>query len=381
VRLDDAALPRTLKLEGAMAHPGSALLRDGDGREVLGLRALSDAGDSRAAAGSVWNPAWRELMQSIDHGLPGRVNQLVDVSQDKTHYVVYSSPEARPGEFYLGDRQSGRLDFLASTYPALSNAASPARHDERIAAHDGRRIEVSITRPTRLRDGEAAPMVVIPEPGGGIRNRYDFDHWAAFLADRGYAVLQLRPGASTSGLQRSGTQTQDDLADALQWAQKQGGVDAKRVCIVGAGDGGHAALMGLVKSPDRYRCGVSIAAATDLSGFLLEQSSYRGGLVAAERMVGLPASDRERLRALSPALQAASIRAPVLLVHGTEDRLMPFDQGQEMADALRKADKPYRFIEQEGGDHGLDDYPRRLQFFTELERFLDENLKAAVAPQ
>jgi dipeptidyl aminopeptidase/acylaminoacyl peptidase len=98
-------------------------------------------------------------------------------------------------------------------------------------------------------------------------------------------------------------------------------------------------------------------------------------------MVGLPASDGERLRALSPALQAASIHAPVLLVHGTEDRLMPFDQGREMADALRKADKPYRFIEQEGGGHALDDYPRRLQFFTELERFLADNLKAAPSPE
>ena len=111
-----------------------------------------------------------------------------------------------------------------------------------------------------------------------------------------------------------------------------------------------------------------------LPDLILTESDYVGGREAAEAMIGRFWGDREQLRATSPALQAARIRAPVLLVHGTLDRSVPVAQSQQMADALRSAGKTVRYVELDGGDHHLSRQAHRLTFFQEMEAFLDQHL-------
>ncbi|WP_144006931.1 S9 family peptidase, partial [Pelomonas sp. KK5] len=206
--------------------------------------------------------------------------------------------------------------------------------------------------------------------------------WTEFLANRRYGVLQVNFRGSDgygsefkrAGLQRWGLEMQDDLSDAVDWAVAQGYADPKRICIVGGSYGGYAALMGLVKTPQLYRCGVSLAGVTDLQDLVRYESDYYGGRVQAEAQIGDWWSDRERLKATSPARQVERIRAPVLLMHGSDDRVVPVEQSRDMAKALQRAGKPVRYVEQDGGDHQLSRNVNRLQFFQELEAFLAANL-------
>ena len=69
------------------------------------------------------------------------------------------------------------------------------------------------------------------------------------------------------------------------------------------------------------------------------------------------------------------IQVSVLLAHGTSDPVVPVDQSQTLAKALRRANKPRRFIEFDQGDHQLSRYTDRLAFFKALEAFLDEHLQ------
>lgn len=384
VRLDQPGLPRRLLLSHERYDIDGQLLLSPLTGDALGLRGnVQAAGEARA---ELWAPAWRAQMKALDLALPQRDNRLVGLSADEQRYLVYSQGNGQPGQYYFGDRSTGDVELIGETYPHLDVDRLALKKTLHIKARDGLELESLLTLP-KDHAGGPLPMVLLPHGGPHGRDDEDFDYWTAFLADRGYAVLQVNFRGSAgqgsdfmaAGLRRWGLEMQDDLSDAVQWAVAQGVAMKDRVCIVGGSYGGYAALMGLVKTPQLYRCGVSFAGVTDLQELVAYESRYVGGQAAAERQIGRYWGDRERLRATSPVLQAARIQAPVLLVHGSLDRVVPVSQGKAMASALRSAGKPHRYLELDGGDHHLGRDSHRLAFFRALEGFLAEHLGGQAA--
>ncbi|MDN3544156.1 S9 family peptidase [Kinneretia asaccharophila] len=385
VRLDQPELPRSLKL----AHPRydirGRLLRSPASGEVIGLQGSQDEESGEASRSEFWDPQWRTQVQAIDLALPQRENRLIAISRDEQRYLVYSSGNGQPGEYFAGDRRTGKLALIGKDHPALRPEALVGKRHATIQARDGLALNAYLSLPRGHQPGRDGPLPLVLLPHGGPHSRddLDFDAWTEFLASRRYAVLQVNFRGSdgyghdfaAAGLQRWGLEMQDDLSDAVAWAIGQGIVDAKRVCIVGGSYGGYAALMGAVKTPDLYRCAVSFAGVSDLQDLIAHEAQYIGGRAMAERQIGRAWGDRERLRATSPALQAERIRVPVLLVHGTADRVVPVEQSRDMAKALKRAGKPYEYIELEDGDHYLGRNSHRLQFFQALERFLARALQ------
>lgn len=390
VRLDDTALARRLLVSHPRHDVRGRLLRSPRTGEVLGLRLGSREGDEGEPRAELWNPTWRAQLKAVDQGLPGRNNLLLDISRDEERYLVYSSGNRQPGEYYLGNRRSGELTLVASTYPQLDPALLAGKTRVTIKARDGLSLDAFLTLPrgrTQGDGGPALPMVLLPHGGPHSRDDGDFETWTEFLADRGYMVLQVNFRGSdgyglefeAAGLKRWGLEMQDDLSDGVSWAVAQQLADPSRVCIVGGSYGGYAALMGVVKTPFQYRCAVSYAGVSDLPDLIAHEQDYLGGAESAERLIGRVWGDRERLRATSPARQVERIQSPVLLVHGTVDRVVPVDQSADMAKALKRSGKTYRYIEQEGGDHHLSRYEHRVEFFKALESFLDKHLRAPAA--
>ena len=162
---------------------------------------------------------------------------------------------------------------------------------------------------------------------------------------------------------------------------RSGIVDAARVCIVGSSYGGYAALAGATLTPDRYKCAVSIAGVSDLVEFM----RYREGVSGSESVVadhwrlsiGDRQEDRERIRGVSPANLVDRVRIPILLMHGTDDTIVPIDQSRRMRSRLAAAGKDVRFVELSGDDHYLSDAETRIQMLRELETFLARNLAPA----
>ena len=393
VRLDDPALPRTLRLSHPTRDVEGELLRSPRTGEVLGLRSAvngADGGDTAdgESRSELWDTTWRPQARAIDLALPERDNSLVDISQDEQRYLVHSDGNGKPGLFYLGDRRTGDLVEIGSQYPELDAARLSGKHVTTIKARDGLPLNAFLSLPPGRRTGDggaALPMVLLPHGGPHSRDDDGFDVWTEFLASRGYAVLQVNFRGSdgygidfkNAGLRRWGLEMQDDLTDAVQWAVAQKVADARRVCIVGGSYGGYAALMGAVKTPELYRCAISFAGVSDLPDLMQHWSDYVLGRETAEHMLGRAWGDRERLRATSPARQAERIRVPVLLAHGTADRVVPVDQSETMASALKSAGKRYRYLALDQGDHHLSRYTHRLEFFKAMEAFLGEHLAPA----
>ncbi|KAB0583305.1 S9 family peptidase [Ideonella dechloratans] len=325
----------------------------------------------------------RELQQSVDQALPGRFNQLSGFSGDRQKYLVISSGNGIPTQIYTGDRTTGKLALLTDEFPALAGAKMVGKTTVEFAARDGLTLHGYLTRPL----GQAPngwPLVLLPHGGPLSSDTLDFDPWTEFLASRGYAVLQVNYRGSSSesdgfrnaGLKQYGLKMQDDLTDAVTWAVQDKLADPKRICIVGGSYGGYAALMGAVKTPDLFRCAVSLNGLTQLVDFSRRAASYVNMQAVLDQQMGNYARDREQLLATSPAAQAAAIRIPVLVMHGTADRTVPYDQAETMVAALKAAGKTYRFVSLEGADHQLSRQSDRLRFLMELQQFLDANIGA-----
>jgi dienelactone hydrolase len=377
VNLADPALPRRLLLSHPVFDVGSKLMRAPQTGEVIGIRSVV-MGDSAAG---IWAPGYKALLTGIDQALPGRTNALLQFSADGSQYLLYSVGNGDPGRYLVGTRKEGTLSLLADTYPGLADASLSRKAAHMARARDGVELPVILTLP-QGREAKNLPTVLLPHGGPISADSMVFDPRVQFLADRGYAILQVNfrgssgfgHGHMTAGLKRWGLEMQDDLSDALQWLVQRGTADPTRVCIVGSNYGGYAALMGVAKTPELYRCAVSFAGVTDLLDLEMHQRDFVNGAAVFSQQIGSAWGDRDQLKATSPVRLADKIRAPVLLIHGTADLSVPFSQSKDMASALQRAGKRYRFIEQEDGDHHLGQQVHRTEFFRELEAFLAEHL-------
>jgi len=384
VDLRDPELKRTLKQSSSMFDISGSLVYSDVVGDVVGM-ATSDTNVQSELR--YWHADKRALMASIDEALPRRFNRIVSTSDDETRYLVYSTSDKVGGEYYFGDLRTNALGLMASAYPQLPESAMVGKQAISVKARDGLTLPGYLSTPMGVK-ASGLPTVLLVHGGPYGHDDASFNILTQFLANRGYAVLQINSRGSNgfgsamrnAGLQRWGQEMQDDLSDGLQWAVSEGVTDPKRVCIVGASYGGYAALMGVAKTPDTYRCAVSFAGVSDLLALGADKGLYVSGKEVYEAAVGSLDTQADRLRQFSPRYQAKSIKVPVLLVHGTEDRSVSVYQGDYMDAALTEAGVPHKYIRQPRGDHGLSIHEHRMQFMSEVESFLAANLGSGATP-
>jgi dipeptidyl aminopeptidase/acylaminoacyl peptidase len=178
-----------------------------------------------------------------------------------------------------------------------------------------------------------------------------------------------------AGFGQIGRKMQTDLSDGVRELVRQGMVDAKRVCIVGASYGGYAALAGAAFDPGVYRCAVSYGGPSDLRSLVADMGQMHGAEAARfwARSIGARNLEDPVLAAYSPAAHAAKVSVPVLLIHGRDDTVVPIWQSRKMAEALRAAGRPVELVELAGEDHWLSTGTTRLQMLQTTVAFLEKN--------
>lgn len=247
------------------------------------------------------------------------------------------------------------------------------------AAGDGLQIRAYLTLPDRPAHG--LPLVVLPHGGPAVRDTADFDWWSQALAAQGYAVLRPNYRGSDvdeplleAGFGQWGRKMQTDLSDGVSYLAKQGVVDPAKVCIVGGSYGGYAALAGVTLQPTVYRCAVSVAGISDLARLLNWET--RGGIQDRhvtrywDRFWGVSGSSDPTLDQISPIKHVDAVRAPVLLIHGRDDTVVPYEQSQIMYDALRGEKKDVELVTLKKEDHWLSSGDTRLQMLQATVAFL-----------
>jgi dipeptidyl aminopeptidase/acylaminoacyl peptidase len=258
-------------------------------------------------------------------------------------------------------------------------------------ARDGLRLHGYLTRPARVTP--PGPLVVMVHGGHWLRDYWGYSGPVQFLASRGYAVLQVNYRGSTgygrrfleSAIGEYAGKMHDDLVDGVTWAVAQGIADPARVAIFGGSYGGYAALVGMTFTPGVFACGVSVVGISNLlSNFETVPPYWK--LTWRPRMVrymGDPATPEGRalLIARSPVFRADQVRGPLLLIHGARDARVKLAQSEEMAAALRRHDKPFRFIvlDDEGHSWSHGNWRNSIRHYQEIESFLDNCLAPSSA--
>jgi dipeptidyl aminopeptidase/acylaminoacyl peptidase len=223
------------------------------------------------------------------------------------------------------------------------------------------------------------PLVVMPHGGPEARDYPVFDWWAQAFASRGYAVFQPNFRGSSdygvafrnAGFGEWGRKMQTDISDGVAELAKQGLVDPKRVCIVGASYGGYAALAGVTLQQGLYRCAVAVAGVSDL-GAMTRYVHDRGGDEASSGTRYWSAFMGEHQDDVSPIRLASRADAPILLVHGKDDTVVPFAESEAMAAALRAAGKPVEFVVMQGEDHWLSREDTRVMMLKASVAFVEK---------
>lgn len=332
-----------------------------------------------------FDPKLQALQTGIEKAMPGLSVAIVSYSQDRRKVVFMAEGPRHPPSYFLLDRDTHHAEEISITYKGLQEADLGEMKPYDYKARDGLTIPAYITLPPG-REAKNLPAVVMPHGGPDARDTLSFDWWAQFMANRGYVVLQPNFRGSEgygqafteAGLQQWGLKMQDDITDGVRRMIADGIVDPKRVCIVGASYGGYAALAGASLTPDLYACAISVAGVSDLPRMIQHERRRSGRNSDAVSFwisrIGSPSDDSDRLRATSPARQAANVKCPVLLMHGEKDTTVPIVQSELMEDALDDEDKDVTFIRLEGDDHYLRLGETRLAMLKAIESFLAEHI-------
>jgi dipeptidyl aminopeptidase/acylaminoacyl peptidase len=320
--------------------------------------------------------------------------EIVSQSDDDRLWVACAHRPDRPDSWRLFDRRSGRIELLFDARPELDGAKLSPMHDAVIKSRDGLDLVSYLTLPpteTACPPSRPLPMVVKVHGGPWARDSYAYNSEVQWLANRGYAVLQVNFRGS-SGFGKSfalasesewAGRMHDDLVDAVQWAIAQGIADREHVAIYGASYGGYAAFVGASFTPDLFCCSVSIAGIANLETMLENTPDYWTAFAELEyRSVGDPRTERgvALLKARSPINRVDAVTKPMLIGHGANDPRCKMSESDQIANALQRHGVPVVYVVYPDEGHEFARPENNLAFRAIMEAFLARHLGGRFEP-
>jgi dipeptidyl aminopeptidase/acylaminoacyl peptidase len=324
----------------------------------------------------------KAVYDDLEKLLPGYEIDLQSTDKNEGIFVVAAWNDRTQGVRYLYEAAAKKLTKLAEIAPWLDEKQLVEMKPITYQARDGLTIHGYLTLPRG--GGKNLPLVVNPHGGPWERDVWGYNPELQFLANRGYAVLQMNFRGSTgygrafweASFKQWGRKMQDDVSDGVHYAISEGIADRKRVCIYGGSYGGYATLAGLAFTPELYACGVDYVGVSNLFTFMKTIPPYwKPMLDMIYEMVGNPETDKALLAAASPVMHADNIRAPLLIAQGAQDPRVNVEESNQMVAALRARGIPVEYLVKENEGHGFQNEENRFEFYETMERFLAQHLR------
>jgi len=327
------------------------------------------------------NPTIEEDLRVLEKGARGEP-EVVGTDRDWQHWVIAYSADTQPLDFYIYDRGTKKLTHLFAARPALEKYKLAPMKPLTLHSRDGLDLVCYLTLPVGI-EAKNLPLVLTVHGGPWARDTWGYNAQTQWLANRGYAVLEVNYRGSTgfgkkflhAGDREWAGKMQDDLIDAVHWTIKEGIADPKRVAIFGGSYGGYAALVGATFTPDVFTCAVDIVGPSNLLTLMNSIPPYWAPM---KRMMALRIGDPEKeqafLKSRSPLFKAERIKIPMLIAQGANDPRVKQAEAEQIVAAIRKADKPVEYMLFPDEGHGFARPENRLKFYAAAEAFLAKHL-------
>lgn len=325
----------------------------------------------------------------VDALHPGDVATLSG-DDSRTKWVVAFNDDREPGVTYHLDSGSGESEFLFRPRPLLDPETLAPMQPVRITARDGLVLRSYLTLPIGV-EPVNLPTVLLVHGGPWARDSWGYQPEVQFLANRGYAVLQVNYRGSTgfgksfmhaAEMEFSG-KMHEDLLDAVEWVVDEGYADRSRVGIYGGSYGGYATLVGLSFTPDVFAAGIDYVGPSSLVTLIRSFPAYWRPFLQGTwfRFVGDPGTEEEPNREIeaqllerSPISRVDRIKAPLMVVQGANDPRVTKVESDNIVEALRDRGVEVEYMVKDDEGHGFANPENRLDLYRAMERFFAKHL-------
>lgn len=324
-----------------------------------------------------------DRMEKLKKKFTGFDVMLTAYDDNLTKGIVWTGNDVMPAKYYLYDFASGDTKEVANAYPWLNAADLAPMKPVQYKTRDGLNIHAYLTLPKGM-PAKNLPVVINPHGGPWARDGWGYNPEVQFLANRGYAVLQMNYRGSTgygkqfweSSFKQWGKKMQDDITDGVEYLKKEGIADPKRIAIYGGSYGGYATLAGVTFTPDLYACAVDYVGVSNLFTFMRTIPPYwKPYLDQFYEMVGSPAKDSLLLAEASPVLHVDKIKTPLFIAQGANDPRVNKAESDQMVAALKARGVDVQYMVKNNEGHGFHNEDNRFDFYGAMEQFLAKYLK------
>ena len=327
----------------------------------------------------------KATFEKIQKQLAGYEIGITGVNKDENILILRTYSDKSLGAYYIYNSEDDKMEKIVAVSPWIDENEMSNQLPISYQSRDGLKINGYLTLPKgyNMENAKNLPVVINPHGGPWARDSWGFNPEIQFLANRGYAVLQMNFRGSTgygrkffeSSFKKWGREMQDDITDGTQWLIDKGIADSTRIAIYGGSYGGYATLMGLVKEPKMYAAGVDYVGVSNMFTFMKTIPPYwEPMLEMMYEMVGDVEKDSAMLREVSPVFHVDKIKAPLFIAQGANDPRVNVDESDQMVKAMKEKGIDVEYLVKKDEGHGFRNEENRFEFYRAMEKFLNLQL-------
>jgi dipeptidyl-peptidase-4 len=294
-------------------------------------------------------------------------------------YYVNNFSNTKTPDFITINDEKGKecvvLNDQASLQSSLAGIRFPEKEFFTLTNPQGDVLNAWMIKPTTQEEKKSCPAVIIQYNGPGsqeVLDKYKMD-WYYYLAEQGYVVVAVDgrgTGARGEAFRKctylkTGLLESDDMIAAAHYLGEQPYIDRNRIAIWGWSYGGFTTLLSMSRGNGIFKAGIAIAPVTD---WKLYDSVY------TERFMRTPKENFQNYENCSPLHLAGQLQGTLLLVHGSSDDNVHYQQTMYYAEALVEAGKPFEMQVYSNKNHSLLGTKTRTHLYTRIVDFLNKNL-------